>query len=62
MANFMQASVFLPQLQYFKYLKPIFLNLYNCTSKLGFLTSSHIFKCVSFTEVLVEDIIKYVST
>ena len=33
----MQASVFFPELQYFKSLKSIFLNVYNSAEKLGFL-------------------------
>ena len=38
MANFMQVSVSLPNLQFFK---SVFLNIYNCAWKPGFLKSSH---------------------
>ena len=41
MANFMHASFFLPELQYFKWLKLLFLN---CVWKLGSLKSSQKFK------------------
>ena len=40
-ANFMQASVFLLKIQHFKYLKSVFLNIYNCAWKVAFLKSSH---------------------
>ena len=43
MANFMQVSVCLPELQYFKL---VFLNIYNCTWKPGYLKSCHIFTYV----------------
>ena len=42
MANFMQASVSLPELQYFKLLNSIYLNIYNCVWKVGFLKSRYI--------------------
>ena len=39
MANCMQASVFLPKIQHFKYLKSVFLNIYNCALNVAFLKS-----------------------
>ena len=40
-ANFLQASVFLTNLQYFISLKLVFLNIYNCAWKQGFHKCSH---------------------
>ena len=39
----MQAPVFLLEIQHFKYLKSVFLKIYNCVSKMAFLKSSHIY-------------------
>ena len=47
MVNFMQVSVCLPELQYFKL---VFLNIYNCAWKPSYLKSCHIFTyvCIYF--------------
>ena len=41
MVNCMRASLFLPEIQYFKLLKSVFLIIYNCARKPGFLESVH---------------------
>ena len=39
--NYMQASVYLPEIQYFKHLKSIFLNIYKCAWNLVSQIQSH---------------------
>ena len=61
MVNFMQVSVSPPKLQYFKWLKSVFLTIYNCVWKPGFLKRSHIYSInVYFENLMLELLLYYV--